>query len=37
MVFIRNCSKEYKHKRIPISTQRYKDGGVMEKSVFYIT
>ena len=30
-VFIRNCSKEYKHKRIPISTQRNKDGGDMEK------
>ena len=24
-------SKEYKHKRIHISTQRYKDRGVMEK------
>ena len=31
--FIRNCSKEYKHKRIPISTQRYKYGGAMEKSL----
>ena len=36
-VFIKNCSKEYKHKRIPISTQRYKDGGAMEKSVLDIT
>ena len=31
MVLIRNCSKEYKHKRIPVSTQRYQDGGGMEK------
>ena len=30
-VLIKNCSKEYKHKRIPISTQRYKYGGAMEK------
>ena len=36
-VFIRNYSKEYKHKSIPISTQRYKDEGAMEKSVLYIT
>ena len=35
--FIVNCSKEYKHKRIPVSYQRYKDGEVMEKSVFDIT
>ena len=26
---IRNCFKEYKHKRITISNQRYKDVGVM--------
>ena len=32
-VSTRNCSKEYKHKSIPISTQKYKDGGTMEKSV----
>ena len=32
-VLIKNCSKEYKHKRIPVSTQRYKDVGGMEKSV----
>ena len=37
MVFIKNCSKEYKHKRIPISTHRYKDGVDMEKSVLDIT
>ena len=30
-VLIKKKSKEYKHKRIPISTQRYKDGGTMEK------
>ena len=36
-VLIKNCSKEYKHKRIPISTQRYKYGGAMDKSVLYIT
>ena len=30
-VLIKNCSKEYKQKRIPISTKRYKDGGTMEK------
>ena len=36
-VFIRNCSKEYKRKIIPISTQRYKDGSVMEKSELDIT
>ena len=34
---IRNRSKQYKHRRIPISTHRYKDGGVMDKSLFYIT
>ena len=34
---IRNCSKEYKHQRIPISTQRYKDVGVMDKPVSDIT
>ena len=37
MVLIKNCSKDYKHKRIPVSTQRYKDGGGMEKSVLDIT
>ena len=36
-VLIKNCSKEYKHKRIPVSTQRYQDGGGMEKSVLYLT
>ena len=36
-VLIKNCSKEYKHKRIPISTQRYKDVWAMEKSVMDIT
>ena len=34
---IKNCSKEYKHKRIPISTQRYNNGGDIEKSVLDIT
>ena len=37
MVFIKSCFKEYKHKMIPISTQRYKYGGAMEKSVLDIT
>ena len=36
-VLIKNCSKEYKHKRIPVSTQRYQDGGGMEKSVLDVT
>ena len=36
-VLIKNCSKEYKHKRIPISTHRYKDGWAMDKSVLVIT
>ena len=36
-VLIKNGSKEYKHKMIPISTQRYTDGGAMEKSVLDIT
>ena len=36
-ILIRNCSKEYRHKRIPISTHRYKDAGVMNKSVLEIT
>ena len=31
--FIKNCSKEYKHKTIHTSTKRYKDGGDMEKLV----
>ena len=35
--FIKKNPKEYKHKRIPISTHRYKDGGAMEKSVLNIT
>ena len=35
--FIIDFSKEYKHKIIPISTQRYKYGGVMYKSVLDIT
>ena len=34
---IKNLSREYDKLRIPISTQKYKDGGVMEESVFYIT
>ena len=36
-VLIKNCSKEYKHKRIHVSTHRYKDGGAMEKSVLDMT
>ena len=32
-VLIKNIPKEYKHKSIPVSTHRYKDGGVVEKSV----
>ena len=36
-VLIKNCSKEYKHKRIHVSTQRYQDGGGMEKSVLDLT
>ena len=36
-VSIKNCSKEYKHKRIPVSTHRYKDGWGMEKSVLDTT
>ena len=35
--FIIFSPKEYKYKRIPISTHRYKDGGAMEKSVLDIT
>ena len=35
--FIKNCSKKYKHKRIPKSTQGYKNGGAMDKSVLDIT
>ena len=35
-VSIKNCSKEYK-KRIPVSTQRYQDGGDMEKSLLDVT
>ena len=31
--FNQKNSKEYKHKRIPVSTHRYQDGGGMEKSV----
>ena len=37
MVLIENCSREYRQKIIPISTQKYKGGGVMEKSVLDIT
>ena len=37
MVLIRNCPKEYKQKMIPISTHKYKDEGVMDKSVLGIT
>ena len=37
MVLIKKCSKEYKQKRIPVSTQIYKDGWGMEKSVLDIT
>ena len=36
-VLIKNCSKEYKHKRILVSTQRYNYGGGMDKSVLDIT
>ena len=36
-VLINNCSKEYKHKRIHVTTHRYKDGGGMEKSVLDMT
>ena len=35
-VLIKDCLKEYK-KRIPVSTQRYQDGGGMEKSVLDVT
>ena len=34
---IENCSREYKKKIIHISTQKYIDGGVMEKYVLDIT
>ena len=34
---IKNCSKEYKHKRIPVSTNIYKDGKGMYKSVLDMT
>ena len=37
MVLIKHCSKEYKHKWIPVSTQRYKDGWGMEKSLLDMT
>ena len=33
---IKKNSKEYKHKRIPISTHRYKDRGAIHKSVLDI-
>ena len=36
-VLIKNCSKEYEHKNIPVSTQRYQDGGGMEISVLDVT
>ena len=37
MVLIENCSREYKKKIIPISTQKYKNGNVMEESIFDLT
>ena len=36
-VLIKNCSKEYKHRRIPVSTQRYQDGGGIKKLVLDLT
>ena len=36
-VLIKKNSKEYKQKRIPVSTQRHKDGGAMDKSVLDMT
>ena len=33
MVLIKNCFQEYKQKRISISTQKYRNGWVMEKYV----
>ena len=36
-ILIKKCSKEYKHKRITVSTQRYKYGGGMVKSVLDMT
>ena len=36
-VLIKNDSKEYKQKRISLSTQKHKHGGYMEKSVLGIT
>ena len=37
MVLIKNVSGEYKKKRIPISNQKYKYGGVMEYFLFGLT
>ena len=34
---IKNCSREYKQKRISVSTNKYKDGGIMEKLLLDIT
>ena len=34
---IKNCSREYKQKRISVSTHKYKDGGIMEKLLLDIT
>ena len=34
---IKHCSREYKQKRILISTHKYKYGEVMEKSVLDLT
>ena len=34
---IKNVSREYTQKIIPISTQKYKDGGVVKKSVLDLT
>ena len=36
-MLIKKNSKEYKHKIIPVSTQRYKDGGAVDKSVLDMT
>ena len=36
-VFIKIFSREYSKEIIPISNQKYKDVGVMEKSIFDIT
>ena len=36
-VLIKNCSKEYKHKMITVSTKRYQDGGGTKKSLLDVT